>query len=195
MSNADALELRISRAGKVIGSFKPARVQELLVTGVLLRTDHYWREGMKAWGRLDEPELDLSAMKIIIKPTPSDQPTKGHFDESPEQDDGTYRWRLFIAIKLGVTFAAVIGLAYTAIGLPQIIQPERSSRSGFLSGFDYPPVSPGSIGQMNAIYIKMMLWFAGWTLCVIIANSLYSYLERKADLTERLKLLEMSTKK
>jgi len=193
MSNADALELRISRAGKVIGSFKPARVQELLLTGVLLRTDHYWRPGMTVWGRLDEPDLDLSAMRVVATPSPSARMVVQHFDEADADQDESRRWMIFLSIKIAAAGLALLGLADTGVDLMHVITPNSSRRLDILGGIEVPPISPWSMGPINAVYVKFTLWFAGWLLCVIIANSAYTYLVRKAAITRQLKSLKVST--
>ena len=193
MSNANAEEFRISRAGKVIGTFKPGRVQELLVTGVLLRTDHYWRPGMTGWGRLDEPGLDLSVMPVVATPSPYTRTVVQHFDEADADQDESRHWLTFLYIKIAAAGLALLGLAHTALESVNVIRPNSSRRLDILGGIEVPPISPWSMGPINSVYVKFTLWFGSWLLCVIIANSVHTYLVRKASLTQQLKSLKVRT--
>jgi hypothetical protein len=188
-------ELRISRAGKVIGAFKPARIQELLVTGVLLRTDHYWRPGMTGWGRLDEPGLDLSEMPVVAAPSPYARAVVHHFDEADADQDEYRRWTIFLSIKIAAAGLALLGVASAAVDTLQIIQMGQSIGSRYSGSYEYSYLRPGSIGKMNAFGYETVAWFAGWLLCVIIANSTHNYLVRKASITQQLKSLKISTAK
>ena len=188
-------ELRISRAGKVIGTFKPARVQELLVTGVLLRTDHYWRPGMTGWGQLDEPGLDLSAMRVVDTPSPSARPVVHHFDEADADQDESRLWVTFLSIKVGAAGIALLGVASAEVDALKVIQVGQSIGSRYSDSYEYSYLRPGSIGKINAFGYETVAWFAGWLLCVIIANSAHTYLVRKAAITRQLKLIKASTEK
>jgi hypothetical protein len=195
MTVGGAEELRISRAGKVIGAFKALRVQELLITGVLLRTDHYWRPGMTGWGRLDEPDLDQSAMRVVATPSPSARMVVHHFDEADADQDESRRWMIFLSIKIAAAGLALLGLADTGVDLMHVISPNSPRHLNIFGGIEVPPISPWSMGPINAVYVKFTLWFAGWLLCVIIANSAHTYLVRKAEITLKLKSLKINNEK
>jgi hypothetical protein len=195
MSNANAEEFRISRAGKVIGTFKPARVHELLVTGVLLRTDHYWRPGMTGWVQLDEPNLDLSAMRVVAAPTPSTRTVVNHFDEADADQDESRCWIIFLSIKIAAAGLALLGLADTSVDLMHVIRPNSPRYLDILGGIHVQPVSPWSLGPIQTVYVKFTVWFGSWLLCVIIANSVHTYLVRKGVITRQLKSLKVSNEK
>ena len=46
--------VKVSRAGAVIGQFEPTEVRQGLIEGKFLASDHYWIPGMKDWMPLSQ---------------------------------------------------------------------------------------------------------------------------------------------
>jgi hypothetical protein len=118
-----------------------------------------------------------------------------HFDEADADQDESRRWMIFLSIKIAAAGLALLGLADTGVDLMHVISPNSPRHLNIFGGIEVPPISPWSMGPINAVYVKFTLWFAGWLLCVIIANSAHTYLVRKAEITLKLKSLKINNEK
>jgi hypothetical protein len=75
LNMSEPLQVRVSREGKEVGVYSAGEAVRLLRDGVLLRTDHYWHKGMKAWCLLPELVADpeIPPPMPISESLPSEQ--------------------------------------------------------------------------------------------------------------------------
>jgi len=68
-----------ARDGQEIARHEEAEVAALLAAGQLLATDHYWHEGMAAWGTVGErvwPAPDPTPAPVIYRPPAENRATR-----------------------------------------------------------------------------------------------------------------------
>jgi hypothetical protein len=97
----------IARDGVEIGECPRDEVANHLRSGEILETDHYWHEGMEAWGRIDDL-LGIRSVRRYAEPyappviAPPPQPAEEVGPPPPPKN-----WRLIGATALGASLAVI----------------------------------------------------------------------------------------
>ena len=138
--------IQVARDGKIIGDFTLSSLGQALRDEVVLKTDHYWREGKSDWERVsyiaDEAE-DETAKKDPPPPPPS----KGK---------GKYAYLFMLAGFLLFGWAMGAGKYGVIIGYTTV---ERFP--GKLFPIYKYPVWPDVIVPLG-ILLSAVLWVIGW---------------------------------
>ena len=90
--------IKIARDGKTIGEYTLADLGQALRAKTILPTDHYWREGMKAWERVHFIAAEAEAAIPKAAPSPPPPPPKSAIAGSTSTQEASIAGRLYLVL-------------------------------------------------------------------------------------------------
>jgi len=143
--------IKIARGGAEIGEYDLEQVPDLLKTGVLRKSDHYWMTGMAGWGLLDQLVPSATVTHPEVK-----------------RPDAPELWNPNAAANWSLLFTPIFGAWLHARNWEVLGRPKDANRSMlwvyggilFLLGTTFAPIPDAWIRVLMVAWLA--LWYFGF---------------------------------